>query len=140
MGAVLQAPLEMVEAAFAAFQASVVPICVVTWRWSRSEEPAMATSVLAVYENGVLRPVQPLPLAEGETVEITVAPVRSASSAQADEEAIRRIRAARTVAEWVEATKLLPADDGGYDILQALNANRMRSGERPLLPDENPTP
>ena len=32
----------------------------------------MTQTTAAVYENGVLRPVQPLALAEGETVQLTV--------------------------------------------------------------------
>ena len=37
----------------------------------------MAITVEAVYENGVLRPVQPLPFAERERLQITVAPKSS---------------------------------------------------------------
>jgi predicted DNA-binding antitoxin AbrB/MazE fold protein len=37
----------------------------------------MAFQVEAVYENGILRPVQPLPLAEHERVQVTVSPVRT---------------------------------------------------------------
>jgi predicted DNA-binding antitoxin AbrB/MazE fold protein len=33
---------------------------------------AMAFQVEAIYENGILRPVQPLPLAEHERVQLTV--------------------------------------------------------------------
>jgi len=32
----------------------------------------MAITIEAVYENGILRPVQPLPLAENEKVKVTV--------------------------------------------------------------------
>jgi predicted DNA-binding antitoxin AbrB/MazE fold protein len=34
----------------------------------------MALTVEAVYENGVLKPAQPLPLKENERVQITIAP------------------------------------------------------------------
>ena len=44
------------------------------------------------------------------------------------------VRAATSIAEWVEATKLLPSDDGGYDIVKALNDNRIWSNEHPLIP------
>lgn len=37
-----------------------------------AENLAMALTVEAVYENGVLKPAQPLPLREHETVRITV--------------------------------------------------------------------
>ena len=33
-----------------------------------------------------------------------------------------------------------PADDGGYDIVKALDENRRWSGERPLIPDEPAQP
>jgi predicted DNA-binding antitoxin AbrB/MazE fold protein len=36
----------------------------------------MSLTIEAVYENGVLKPVQPLPLAEHEKVRITVEPAR----------------------------------------------------------------
>jgi hypothetical protein len=42
----------------------------------------------------------------------------------------------KTYHEWLEVTKLLPPDDGGYDIVKALDENRRWSGERPLLPNE----
>ena len=98
----------------------------------------MTTTVQAVYSGGVLRPVQPLALAEGETVEVTIAsPVPSPLS---EEEIIKRIQACRSYHEWLELTKLLPPDDGDYDIVKALNENRRWSGERPLLPDEGRQP
>ncbi len=37
----------------------------------------MAITVEAVYENGVLKPVKPLPLREHETVEVTVVTKRN---------------------------------------------------------------
>jgi predicted DNA-binding antitoxin AbrB/MazE fold protein len=36
------------------------------------EEGIMAITVEAVYEGGVLRPVRPLPLREGETIEVVI--------------------------------------------------------------------
>jgi predicted DNA-binding antitoxin AbrB/MazE fold protein len=93
----------------------------------------MTITIRAIYEGGVLRPVQPLALAEGETVEVTV--VQPDSKSSSEDEIVRRLKAAKTIAEWVEATKLLPSDDGGYDIVKALNENRIWSGERPLIPD-----
>src|SRR5207245_2139614 len=38
-----------------------------------TEGATMSITVRAVYESGVLRPLRPLPLAEGETVDVTVA-------------------------------------------------------------------
>jgi predicted DNA-binding antitoxin AbrB/MazE fold protein len=97
----------------------------------------MSITIQAVYEGGVLRPIQPLPLAEGEAVEVTVAPTTAAPPPVSAEEIIRRIQACKTYREWLEVTKLLPPDDGGYDIVKALDENRRWSGERPLLPDED---
>ena len=87
----------------------------------------MTISVRAVYEHGVLRPEQPLCLKEGEIVDVTVA-------CPEPDEVARRLRSAQSIADWVEATKLLPPDDGGYDVLRALNENRIHSGEQPLIP------
>jgi predicted DNA-binding antitoxin AbrB/MazE fold protein len=98
----------------------------------------MTMTVRAVYVGGMLRPVQPLALTEGETVELTVTP--SPSVPVLEEEIIRRIQACKTYREWLEVTKLLPADDGGYDIVKALDENRRWSGERPIPPDESGQP
>jgi predicted DNA-binding antitoxin AbrB/MazE fold protein len=98
--------------------------------------------IQAVYADGVLRPIQPLALEEGQTFEVTVntaSPVPAAKPIS-EEEIIRRIQACKTYQEWLEVTKLLPSDDGGYDVVKALDANRRWSGERPLLPDEGRQP
>src|SRR5437762_5082246 len=93
----------------------------------RHGETLMTMTVRAVFEGGVLRPEQPLALDEGETVEVTVVKTKPAGPT-GDDEIARRLGAAKTVAEWVAATKLLPPDDGGYDIVKALNDNRIWSG------------
>jgi predicted DNA-binding antitoxin AbrB/MazE fold protein len=102
----------------------------------------MTITVRAVYAGGVLRPVQPLALAEGETVEVTIAPgsIPAATATVSEEEIIRRIQACNTYQEWLEITKLLPADDGAYDIVKALDDNRRWCGEQPLLPDTSTQP
>lgn len=46
----------------------------------------MPTTVLAVYENGVFRPVQSVPLTEGETVQLTVTPPGVSPAEAAEEE------------------------------------------------------
>ena len=89
------------------------------------------TTVLAVYEGGVLRPAHPLPFADGETVEVTVAKPQLPGPPLSEEEISRRLETAKTIEEWIAATKLLPADDDGYDILKALDENRIWSGELP---------
>ena len=93
----------------------------------------MATTVLAVYQNGVLRPAQPLPLAEGETVQITVARTVAAALAPAEDEAVERIAAATTLEEWIAAANAAPPEADEYDLLAALNDNRRLSGDQRLL-------
>ncbi len=100
----------------------------------------MTMTVRAVYEGGVLRPVQPLALAEGATVDVTVALAPAAPPPVSEEEIIRRIQACQSYGEWLAVTKLLPPDDGGCDIVKALDENRRWSGERPLLPDQESQP
>jgi predicted DNA-binding antitoxin AbrB/MazE fold protein len=100
----------------------------------------MTITVQAVYAGGVLRPIQPLALEEGETVEVTVASAKPVDQRKNDDDITRRLKTASSITEWVAATKFLPADDGGYDILRALNENRILSGERPLIPDGGTPP
>jgi predicted DNA-binding antitoxin AbrB/MazE fold protein len=83
----------------------------------------MTITVRPVYEGGVLRLAQPLGLDEGEAVDVTVTRTKPNAQPVNEDEIARRLKAAKSIAEWVEATKLLPADDGGYDILKALNEN-----------------
>jgi predicted DNA-binding antitoxin AbrB/MazE fold protein len=94
----------------------------------------MTMTVQATYTGGVLRPAHPLALVEGQTVEVTIAATPTIPPA-AEEEIIRRVQACQTYEEWLEVTKMLPPDDGGYDIVKALDENRRWSGERPILPD-----
>jgi len=101
------------------------------------EESEIGTTILAVYENGLLRPVKPLPLPEGETVEITLARIKDGPSAQKEEQAVERIRAARTLEDWIAAANATPVEEDGYDLLRALQENRQSSGDqRPLFPSE----
>src|SRR5262249_50849923 len=97
------------------------------------------TIVEAVYENGILRPSQPLPFDEGQTVEVTVRPKPANSRPQPEDDITRHLREAKTYHEWFEMTKLLPPDDGGYDIVSALNENRKWGGDRPILPEDETT-
>ena len=95
----------------------------------------MTMTVQAIYQGGVLRPETPLALAEGAAVEITITTV-PATMAVSEDEMIRRIQSCKTYSEWLALMKSLPGDDGGYDIVKALDENRRWSGERPLLPAE----
>jgi predicted DNA-binding antitoxin AbrB/MazE fold protein len=93
----------------------------------------MTQTVTATYTGGVLRPATPLPLAEGETVQITV--TTPAPPALTEEEALRRIREAKTLEELfaaMNASAALEPDDG-YDLCEALNENRRLAGEPRLL-------
>ncbi len=93
------------------------------------------TTVTAVYEGGVLRPAQPLPLAEGETVQVTVTPVPPVPS-PTEEEVIRRMKAAKSLQELFEAYESLPPPADGYDLIEAMEENRRLAGERSLFPPE----
>lgn len=95
----------------------------------------MTQRVTAVFENGLLRPIKPLSLRNGEQVEITV---ETAGPATTDpEEAAQRIRNAKTFDEWMAAAAAaaeLEPDDG-YDLERALNDNRRAAGvDRMLYP------
>ena len=94
----------------------------------------MTQTVTATYENGVLRPAAPLPLAEGETVEITITrPVPPPPLTE--EETIRRIREAKSLEEMFAAFNASAAlePDDGYDLREALNENRRVSGDVRML-------
>lgn len=94
----------------------------------------MTTTVRAVYENGVLRPDRPLPLAEGQAVEVTVTP--TAFETPVDEEVVlRRMDAATSLQELFALYESLPPPEDGYDLCEALNANRRAAGEPPVYPE-----
>jgi predicted DNA-binding antitoxin AbrB/MazE fold protein len=100
----------------------------------------MSVTVQAVYAGGVLRPVQPLALPEGATVEVTVSTaetIRPQIRPPTPEEAdyTRRVKAVRSLEELFAALATAPPLPPGYDLSQALNANRQASGERPLFPE-----
>jgi predicted DNA-binding antitoxin AbrB/MazE fold protein len=101
---------------------------------------ARVIRVLAVHENGVLRPKEPLALAEGQTVEVTVTEPKPAEPPISDDAYIRLLDAVRSIQEWVELTKLLPPVDGEYDIVKALEENRRWSEGRQPPPEQRPTP
>lgn len=103
-------------------------------------------SVLAVYENGVLRPKEPLDLPEGQNVQLSVyprPPFHPALPPPTPEEAevIRKMEEAKTLQELFAAYESLPPPADGYDLCKALNDNRRATGERLLFPEaegENP--
>jgi predicted DNA-binding antitoxin AbrB/MazE fold protein len=93
--------------------------------------------ITAVYENGVLKPEggRVPNLIEGDRVEavlVRFAPI----DADAPEEVARRERAVKGFEDRVrQLESQAPEEDGdGYDVLEAMNATRLRQGERPLIP------
>jgi predicted DNA-binding antitoxin AbrB/MazE fold protein len=93
----------------------------------------MTLKTIAVYSEGALLPASPLPLAEGQTVEVTISPATIAVPSK--DEIEKRIRAAKTLEEAFAITEQFPEEDDGYDLYQAMNANRHPS-ERVLFPPE----
>lgn len=91
----------------------------------------MTTTIDAVYEGGVLRPAKPLPLAEGAEVTVTVESKPGFDTFDWE----RRIRAAKTIQEWVAVANELPPQAPGYDLIAALNENRRLSGSPPCSVD-----
>jgi predicted DNA-binding antitoxin AbrB/MazE fold protein len=95
----------------------------------------MTTTVRAIYENGVLRPERALPLAEGQSVDVTVA-----TAPLTGKEWEQRVRAAKTIDEWVELANSCPDEgDDDYDVVREMNQTRRAKGER-LLTVEDPRP
>lgn len=86
----------------------------------------MSITVSAVYENGSLRPVTPLPMeiAEGDTVEVTVAKAEAADPMLTEAEAARRIKAAKSLVAAFGIIRAAPAWPDDYDIVKALEENR----------------
>jgi hypothetical protein len=104
----------------------------------------MTITIRAVYEGGVLRPVEPLRLAEGETVDITIArpttpspPLQAPPPAQDDY--AQRIRAAHSLEEMYAIMATAPPLPDGYDLSEALNANRKATGEQPHFAEPTPS-
>ncbi len=100
----------------------------------------MTTTVRAVFENGVFRPTAPPPLADGEVVELTV--TRTPPPGLTAEEAYRRVREAKTWEEMEAASEAAAVFDPplppGYDLLEALNQNRIDEGREQLFPVGDP--
>ena len=98
----------------------------------------MTITFRAIFQEGVLRPVQSLPLLEGECVEVTVArmppvptPLRPPSAAEQDY--ARRVEQAQSLAEMFAVMATPPPSPEDYDLCEALEANRKATGERALF-------
>ena len=87
----------------------------------------MTMTVRAVYQDGVLRPAHPLALAEGETVDVTIAkaapvtrpPLRPPTPEE--EDYARRLKAAKSLEEAHAIMATAPQFPEGYDLCEALN-------------------
>ena len=96
-------------------------------------------SVMAVYENGVLKPHEPLELTEGQTVQLAIypqtplKPLRPRTPEEEDFE--RRLKATKTLEEAFAVMDTAPQELDGYDLCKALNENRKITGERLLFPE-----
>jgi len=101
----------------------------------------MMLTTQAVYEGGVLRPVEPLSLPEGKKVDVVITdtefagPPRGART-PAEEEYARRVQAAKSVAEMHAVMGTAPPDDM-TDIVEAINESRRQTGFRMLLASNN---
>ena len=102
----------------------------------------MTITVRATYENGVLRPAEPLPLTNWEVVEVTVTRPPNPPPGLTHTEALCRIREAKTWKEMEAASEVAAAFDPplppGYDILEAMNQTRIDEGREQLFPVGDP--
>lgn len=95
--------------------------------------------IMAIYENGMLRPMEKLSLREGETVEVSVLPSEAQPPPLGPDEWDQRIRTTSSFDEWVRLANSCPvADDDDYDVVEAMNQTRRANGERPLTSVDPP--
>jgi predicted DNA-binding antitoxin AbrB/MazE fold protein len=102
----------------------------------------MTVTIQAVYAGGVFHPIQPLALADGETVELTISSTSPPGPSlrpmtPEEEDYVRRVKATGSLEELLAVIETAPPLPEGYDLTQALNENRRATGERLLFP-ENP--
>jgi predicted DNA-binding antitoxin AbrB/MazE fold protein len=97
-------------------------------------------SVMAVYENGVLKPHEPLELTEGQTVQLAIyprlllKPLRPRTPEEEDFD--RRLKAAKTLEEAFAVMDTAPQSAEDFDIIKAMNETRRLTGFR--MPDPVP--
>jgi predicted DNA-binding antitoxin AbrB/MazE fold protein len=102
----------------------------------------MRMTIRAVYRGGMLRPDQPLPLAEGETVEATISTAQPAGPTlrpptPEEEDYARRMKAAKSLEEMFAVMETAPqSPEDTYDIVALINESRRLTGFR--MPDPNP--
>src|SRR5205085_5459392 len=91
---------------------------------------SMTLTIRAVYEGGILRPLEPLTLPEGETVEVTIAKVNLGGSplrapTPEEEDYARRMKAAKSLEEMYAVMETAPSSpDDTYDIIKMINESR----------------
>jgi hypothetical protein len=66
-------------------------------------------------------------------VKTTKSSEMTATTQLPEDEIIWRIQACRSYQEWLEFTKSLPPEDGGYDIVKSLDLRRIGWGQFPYL-------
>lgn len=99
----------------------------------------MSEIITAIYEGGLLRPTEPLTLAEGSRVRVTLesadGPGLYPDRTTDDEAGRARRQEARAFVQSLLDAKGTDDLPDGYDFLDALNANR-GPGQRPLFPPD----
>jgi predicted DNA-binding antitoxin AbrB/MazE fold protein len=85
-----------------------------------AEGTVMTLTIEAIYENGVLKPVQPLPLQEHERVRVTVESAQVSASTTADE-AEQIVRRSYGLLGWTGDVETLRrvAEDPEFSILES---------------------
>ncbi|MFT3882661.1 MAG: antitoxin family protein [Gemmatales bacterium] len=98
-------------------------------------------TIRAIYAGGVFRPLQPLTLPEGSQVDIIYGidkPVTTYRGAGINEiEYQQRVNSVRSLDELIAVQATAPALPAGYDLCEALDANRQATGERKLFRDNS---
>jgi predicted DNA-binding antitoxin AbrB/MazE fold protein len=94
------------------------------------EEKPVTLNTIAVYENGLLRTPDPLPLREGETVQLVVT---SATPRPTDDEILALMKQAKSPQELFASADAYVTAPSGYDLCDALDATRRRDGAAPLF-------
>lgn len=99
------------------------------------------TTVLAVYEGGLLRPIEPLTLPEGQTVRLTFdshSPFSLPRPSTPEEvDYARRLQLAPTLEEMFAVMAAAPAtDEDDDDLIGRINESRRLTGFR--MPDSDP--
>src|SRR4051812_40271058 len=106
----------------------------------------MTLTIRAVYEGGVLRPLEPFDLPEGEIVDVMIAkanpssgslgpPLRAPTPEEADY--ARRMKAARSLEEMYAIMATAPPSPADTeDIVKRINESRKLTGFR--MPDPDP--